>query len=220
MSVVDNIMENTTQKLLGFAQIQKNSTSRLLEALDKFIENTAFIYDSMKEKPFSLSNLSIQRPNIAFNINRKIFTSDVFFIARTQDGNASVEITTNLYHPKTTSETLAIIRVPKQTFLDKPETLFSYQFRKPSLFPTESQLERLNGNKVNNDQVVDSEILAASVHRRVIKDLGKPIVLSFKSVQATSLEETSCQFWNPHLGKSRVFSTILSEFIYFICYEL
>ena len=208
MSVVDNIMENTTQKLLGFAQIQKSSKSRLLEALDKFIENTAFIYDSMKEKPFSLSNLSIQRPNIAFNINRKIFTSDVFFIARTQDGNASIEITTNLYHPKTTSETLAIIRVPKQTFLDKPETLFSYQFRKPSLFPTESQLERLNGNKVNNDQVVDSEILAASVLRRVIKDLRKSTALSFKLLEATNLEETSCQFWNPHLGKSRVFLTI------------
>ena len=47
-------MENTTQKLLGFARIQKSSTSRLLEALDKFIENTAFIYDSMKENLFHL----------------------------------------------------------------------------------------------------------------------------------------------------------------------
>ena len=124
LSVVDNIMENTTQNLLGLAQIQKSSTTRLLEALDKFVENIAFIYDSMTEKPFSLSDLSIKRPNIAFNINRKIFTSDAFFIARTQDGNASVEITTNTYQPKITSETLAIIRVPKQTFLDKPE-LFS-----------------------------------------------------------------------------------------------
>ena len=47
-------MENTTQKLLGFARIQKSSTSRLLEDLDKFIENTAFIYDSMKENLFHL----------------------------------------------------------------------------------------------------------------------------------------------------------------------
>ena len=213
LSVVDNIMENTTQNLLGLAQIQKSSTTRLLEALDKFVENIAFIYDSMTEKPFSLSDLSIKRPNIAFNINRKIFTSDAFFIARTQDGNASVEITTNTYQPKITSETLAIIRVPKQTFLDKPETLFSYQFRKPSLFSTESQLQRLNGDKVNNDQVVDSEILAASVLQRIIKDLSNPIVLSFKSLQTTSLGETSCKFWNPHLGKSKLFSTILSACI-------
>ena len=209
MSVVDNIMENTSQDLLGLAQIQKSSTSRLLEALDKFIENIAFIYDSMREKPFALKDLSINLPNIAFSINRKAFTRDVFFIARTQYGNASVEITTNTNLSKVPAETFVIIRVPKQTFLDKPETLFSYQFRKPSLFLTESQLQRLNGNKVNNNQVVDSDVLAVSVLQRVIKDLRKPITLSFKPLQA-SFEGTSCQFWNPHLGKSKLYLIIFS----------
>ena len=209
MSVVDNIMENTSQELLGLAQIQKSSTSRLLEALDKFIENIAFIYDSMREKPFALKDLGINLPNIAFSINRKAFTRDVFFIARTQYGNAFVEITTNTNLSKITAETFVIIRVPKQTFLDKPETLFSYQFRKPSLFLTESQLQRLNGNKVNNNQVVDSDVLAVSVLQRVIKNLRKPITLSFKPLQA-SFEGTSCQFWNPHLGKSKLYLIIFS----------
>ena len=209
LSVVDNIMENTSQELLGLAQIQKSSTSRLLEALDKFIENIAFIYDSMREKPFALKDLSINLPNIAFSINRKAFTRDVFFIARTQYGNASVEITTNTNLSKVPAETFVIIRVPKQTFLDKPETLFSYQFRKPSLFLTESQLQRLNGNKVNNNQVVDSDVLAVSVLQRVIKNLRKPITLSFKPLQA-SFEGTSCQFWNPHLGKSKLYLIIFS----------
>ena len=209
MSVVDNIMENTSQDLLGLAQIQKSSTSRLLEALDKFIENIAFIYDSMREKPFALKDLSINLPNIAFSINRKAFTRDVFFIARTQCGKASVEITTNTNLSKVPAETFVIIRVPKQTFLDKPETLFSYQFRKPSLFLTESQLQRLNGNKVNNNQVVDSDVLAVSVLQRVIKNLRKPITLSFKPLQA-SFEGTSCQFWNPHLGKSKLYLIIFS----------
>ena len=209
LSVVDNIMENTSQELLGLAQIQKSSTSRLLEALDKFIENIAFIYDSMREKPFALKDLSINLPNIAFSINRKAFTRDVFFIARTQYGNAFVEITTNTNLSKITAETFVIIRVPKQTFLDKPETLFSYQFRKPSLFLTESQLQRLNGNKVNNNQVVDSDVFAVSVLQRVIKDLRKPITLSFKPLQA-SFEGTSCQFWNPHLGKSKLYLIIFS----------
>ena len=212
LSVVDNIMENTTQELLASAQIQKSSTSRLLEALDNFIENVAFIYDSMKKKPFNLSDLSIQLPNIGFNINRKVFTSDVFFIARNKDGNASVEITTSASQSVITSETLAVIRVPQQTFLDTPETLFSYQFRKPSLFLTESQLQRLNGKKVVNDQVVDSEVLSASVLGRVIKYLTKnPIILSFKPLQTTNLEET-CQFWNPDLRKSKFVSIIL-----FVC---
>ena len=222
LSVVDNIMENTSQELLGLAQIQKSSTSRLLEALDKFIENIAFIYDSMREKPFALKDLSINLPNIAFSINRKAFTRDVFFIARTQYGNASVEITTNTDLSKITAETFVIIRVPKQTFLDKPETLFSYQFRKPSLFLTESQLQRLNGNKVNNNQVVDSDVLAVSVLQRVIKNLSKPITLSFKPLQA-SFEGTSCQFWNPHLGKSKLYLIIFSvcvRVIFLRSYEL
>ena len=222
LSVVDNIMENTSQELLGLAQIQKSSTSRLLEALDKFIENIAFIYDSMREKPFALKDLSINLPNIAFSINRKAFTRDVFFIAKTQYGNASVEITTNTNLSKITAETFVIIRVPKQTFLDKPETLFSYQFRKPSLFLTESQLQRLNGNKVNNNQVVDSDVLAVSVLQRVIKNLSKPITLSFKPLQA-SFEGTSCQFWNPHLGKSKLYLIIFSvcvRVIFLRSYEL
>ena len=204
-------MENTAQELLGSAQIEKSSTTRLLEALDKFIDNIAFIYDSMKNKPFDLSDLSIQLPNIAFNINRKVFTSDVFFIARSKDGNASVEITTYANQSIINSETLAVIRVPQQTFLDKPETLFSYQFRKPSLFLTESQLQRLNGKKVINDQVVDSEVLSASVLQRVITNLTKhPIILSFKPLQRTNLKGSPCQFWNPHLGKLKLCSIILS----------
>ena len=139
--------------------------------------------------------------------------SDVFFIARNKDGNASVEITTSASQSIITSETLAVIRVPQQTFLHTPETLFSYQFRKPSLFLTESQLQRLNGNKINNDQVVDSEVLSASIIGRVIKDLTKnPIILSFKPLQTTNLEGISCQFWNSHLRKSKFGSITL-----FVC---
>ena len=187
-------MENTKQEILGSAQIQERSATRLLRALDNFIENIAFTYDSMKEKPFALNDLSIQLPNIAFNINRNVFTSDVFFIARNQDGNASVKIVINANQSEITAETLAVIRVPQQTFLDTPETLFSYQFRKPSLFVTESQLQRLNGNKVSNSEAVDSEVISASVLRRVIKDLSKPIVLSFKPSQTTSLEDHHASF--------------------------
>ena len=84
LAVVDNIMGDATHELLGFAQIQNNSATRLLETLDNFIENIAFIYNSMKEKPFNLSDLSIQLPNIAFNINRKVFTSDLFLSRETK----------------------------------------------------------------------------------------------------------------------------------------
>ena len=149
-------------------------------------------------------------PNIAFNINRKVFTSDVFFIARNKGGNASVKITISENQSITPSETLAVIRVPQETFIDMPETVFSCQFRKPSLFFTESQL--YNVWMETKSVLIKSltVVLSASVLRRVIKDLTKnPIILSFKLLQTKNLEGISCQFWNPHLRKSKFGSIIL-----------
>ena len=210
LAVVDSIMVNTTQELPGLAQIQKKSTSRLLEALDNFIERITFIYNSMKKKPFALSDLNKQYPNIAFHINRKVFKSDVFFIARKKAGNAFVEITTDANQSKITSETLAIIKVPQRTFLNKSETLYSYQFRKPSLFLTETQLQRLNRDKVTHNQVVASDVLSAAILRRHIGNLSNPIVLSFKPALTADLQGIlDCQFWNSDLGKSTLNSIVL-----------
>ena len=53
-------------------------------------------------------------------------------------------------------------------------------------------------------------VLSASVLGRVIKDLTKNrIILSFKLLQTKNLEGISCQFWNPHLRKSKFGSIIL-----------
>ena len=212
MAVFDNLIGNTTQELLGLAQIQNNSTSRLLEALDNFIENVAFIYDSMKNKPFTLNDLNKQFTYIAFDIKKDIFTSDVVFSAKSIGGNASVVITSPSNQPEITPETVAVIKVPQTLLLNETETVYSYQFRKPSLFLTHSQLQRLNGSKVKNDQVVDSDILSAAVLRRKIRNISNPIILSFKPSQTTDLEGTlECQFWNPYLSKSgfaRVFTNL------------
>ena len=80
------------------------------------------------------------------------------------------------------------------------------------MFLTESQLQRLNGKKVINDQVVDSEVLSVSVLGRVIEHLSKnSIIISFKPLQTTNMERASCQFWNPDLRKSK-FSLIILFF--------
>ena len=81
LAVVDNIMENTTQELLGSGQIQKSSTSRLLEALDNFIENIAFIYDSMKEKPFILV-ISAYNFRILLSISIETYSRVMYFLSQ------------------------------------------------------------------------------------------------------------------------------------------
>ena len=203
LAVFDNLIGNMTQELLGLAQIQNNSTSRLLEALDNFIENVAFIYDSMKNKPFTLDDLNTQFTYIAFDIKKDIFTSDVVFIAKSIGGNASVVITSPASQSEITPEIVAVIKVPQPVFRNKTETVYSYQFRKPSLFLTDAQLQRLNGSKVKNDQVVESDILSAAILRRKIRNISNPIILSFKPSQTTDLEGTlECRFWNPNLSKS------------------
>ena len=200
MAVVDDITENA--EILGYAQIQENSSSKLMEALENFVKKIDSVYKNMDQKPFNLTDLSTEMPNISFNIKRQLFTDEVFFIAREIEGNISVIITTNSNQSKVTSETVAIIKIPKEVFFNTSETLYSYQFRKPSLFLTETQLHQLNGNLTNNNQTVDSNVLSATVLLKSIRNLTNPVVLTFRvSEKQREAGSIDCQFWNPNLGK-------------------
>ena len=200
MAVVDDITENA--EILGSAQIQENSTSKLTEALENFVKKIDSVYKNIDQKPFNLTDLSTQMPNIAFNISRQLFTDEVFFIAREIKGNISVTITTNSDQFNITSETVAIIKIPREVFGNTSETLYSYQFRKPSLFLTETQLQQLIGHKSKNDQAVDSNVLSATVLLKNIRNLTNPVVLTFRlSEKQRVVGSVDCQFWNPSLGK-------------------
>ena len=144
----------------------------------------------------------MQFSNIAFAIIKDLFTRDVYFIARNKGGKAKVTITTNKTQSKITSGIEAVIKVPRQTFLLKEETLYSYQFRMPSFFLTEAQLQNINGNKTDVDLLVNSDVLSATIHLRRAQDLDDPIVLTFKkSIEQKPGETNDCQFWNASIRK-------------------
>lgn len=200
MAVVGDITENA--EILGSAQVQENSSSKLLEALENFVKKIDSVYKNINQKPFNLTDLSKQMPNVAFNISRQLFTDDVFFIAREIEGNVSVSISTNSNQTNITSETVAIIKIPGEVLTNTPETLYSYQFRKPSLFLTETQLQQLNGHKTKSDQTVDSNVLSATVLLKSIRNLTNSVVLTFRlSEKQREAGSVDCQFWNPSLGK-------------------
>ena len=200
MAVVGDITENA--EILGSAQVQENSSSKLLEALENFVKKIDSVYKNINQKPFNLTDLSKQMPNVAFNISRQLFTDDVFFIARDIEGNVSVSISTNSNQTNITSETVAIIKIPGEVLTNTPETLYSYQFRKPSLFLSETQLQQLNGHKTKSDQTVDSNVLSATVHLKSIRNLTNAVVLTFRlSEKQREAGSVDCQFWNPSLGK-------------------
>ena len=200
LTVTDQLLENSTAKLLGLSQIRHATASRYLGALDNFVREVDS--ESQKDKTFDLMNLTTELPNVAFSINRDLFTHDVFLIAIQKEGNVSVTISTDSKLAEITSKTLAVIKIPQETFIENPETLYSFCFTKPTLFLSEEQLENINGNKTIIDQVVDSIIVSASILARRIENLSNPIVLVFKkSDQQKEDEQLDCQFWSQSRGK-------------------
>ena len=180
LTVVDQPLENSTTELLGSAEIQQSSSSSILQALDDLVKEVVSISANQTNTTFDLENLTTEPPNIAFSINRDFFIHDVFFVAIRKEGNVSVSITTDNSLSEVTSQTLTVIKIPKQTFIETPETLYSFRFTEPSLFLTGGQLQNINGNKTTIEQVVRSNVLSTSILNRRVENLSNPIVLTFK----------------------------------------
>ena len=197
LNVVNQLLGSPTTEVLGSTQIQKASSSRMLKVLDNFVRVVGSIDENQTNKTLDLRELKVELPNIAFNINRDLFVRDVFFVATRKKGIVSVSITTDKKLAEITSETLSVIKIPKLTFMENPETLYSFSFTEPSLFLTEGQLQNINGNKTQIDQVVDSNVLSASILARKIEKLEIPIVLIFKKLEQQKVDGSiECRFWN------------------------
>ena len=202
LTVVDQLLKNPTTKLLGSAEIQQSSSSRILKASDNFVKVVDSISANQTNSTFDLKNLTTELPNVAFGINRDLFTHDVFLVAIRKEGQVAVSITTDNRLAEITPEILTVIKIPKETFIEKPETLYSFCFTEPSLFLTEEQLENINGNKIITKQVVGSNVLSASILARRVENLSKPIMLTFKKSRQQIADETlDCHFWNPSLSR-------------------
>ena len=197
LNVVNQLLGSPTTEVLGSTQIQKASSSRMLKVLDNFVRVVGSIDENQTNKTLDLRELKVELPNIAFNINRDLFVRDVFFVATRKKGIVSVSITTDKKLAEITSETLSVIKIPKVTFMENPETLYSFSFTEPSLFLIEGQLQNINGNKTQIDQVVDSNVLSASILARKIEKLEIPIVLIFKKLEQQKVDGSiECRFWN------------------------
>lgn len=202
LAVVDALTKNAAEKVLGPAQLKGSSSSKILEALENFIKKIDSASKNSESKSFNLTDLSKQLPNISFSISREKFANDVFLISKEKEGNLSVSITTDVNQSKVTSKTVAIIKIPGEVFTNISETLYSYQFRNPSLFLTETQLQQLNGTKTENTQTFESNVLSATVLLRSIKNLTNPVVLTFRlSDKQNEAGKIDCGFWNPNRGE-------------------
>ena len=202
LTVVDELLEKSATELLGLAEIQQASSSKILQVLDNFVKEFDYIPSNKTNSTFDLKKLTTERPNVAFSINRDLFPHDVFFVATRKEGHVSVRITTDNRLARITSETLTVIKIPRKTFIESPETLYSFCFTEPSLFLTNKQLRKINGDKTTIEHVIDSNVLSASIVGRKVENLSNLIVLTFKKSEEQAANETlDCQFWNSSLRK-------------------
>ena len=95
LNVINQLLEKSATELLGLTQVQKASSSRILQVLDDFVRVVDSIYVNETNKTLDFRELKVELPNFPFNINRDLFIRDVFFVAIRKKGIVSVSITTD-----------------------------------------------------------------------------------------------------------------------------
>ena len=203
VSSLDKLLEQP-KELIANSNIESNSSSGLLIALDTLAENINEILTNSADKVIENTTSVFQQGsvNVAFNIDRKRFIEDVFLVSRTFGNKVYINFTSDVKYAQITPETSSIIKIPKETFGNSTETMFSYYFKQSSLFLTEKQIRNLDNNGTQIDSFVDSNILSATVGFREVKNLTNPIILTFKKYMSRdSFELHNCEFWKPDMSK-------------------
>lgn len=80
LTVTDGLLEKSTVELLGLAQIQQATSSRILKILDTFVSAVGSIYANQVNKTLDLRNLITKLRNVAFSNNKNVFTHDVYLL--------------------------------------------------------------------------------------------------------------------------------------------
>ena len=203
VSSLDKLLEQP-KELIANSNIESNSSSGLLIALDTLAENINEILTNSADKVIENTTSVFQQGsvNVAFNIDRKRFIEDVFLVSRAFGNKVYINFTSDVKYAQITPETSSIIKIPKETFGNSTETMFSYYFKQSSLFLTEKQIRNLDNNGTQIDSFVDSNILSATVGFREVKNLTNPIILTFKKyMNRDSFELHNCEFWKPDMSK-------------------
>ena len=110
ISSVDKLLEQP-KELIANSNIESNSSSGLLIALDTLAENINQILTNSADQVTENTTSVFQQGsvNIAFNIDRKRFVEDVFLVSRTFGNKVFVNFTSDVKHAQITPETPVII---------------------------------------------------------------------------------------------------------------
>lgn len=199
-----NVLLEQPKELFAGSQLESNSSTDLLSALDTLAKNIDGVLRNSSDVSINStrSNFHQGTPNIAFAINETTVSKDLFLVCRRFGDNVYINITTDERQAQVTPNTLSIIKLPKEMFKYTEETLYSYYFKQSSLFLTEKEIKGLSKKKMQIVSPVDSAILSATVGFRDIKNVEPPIILTFKKSGVRNITaEHNCHFWKPQARK-------------------
>lgn len=200
VSSLNKLLEQP-KSLFARSQLESNSSTDLLSNLDTLAENIDRVLRNSRDSAISSieSNFQQGAPNVAFAINRTIVSGDLFLVCRKFGNNLHNSIITDERQVQVTSDTLSIIKLPKMMFTFSNEPVYSYCFKKSSLFLTEKEILGHSNNQEGIISPVDSVVSSATVGLRDIKDLTHPITVTFKKYDVTAVH--NCYFWDPQARK-------------------
>ena len=199
ISSLNELLEQP-KRLFAGSQLESNSSTDLLSALDTLAKNIDGVIRNSSGAGINSTDSNFQQgtPNVAFAINKTRVSKDLFLVCRRFGDNVHINITTDERQAQVTPNTLSVIKLPKQMFKYAEETLSSYYFRQSSLFLTEEEIKGLSKKQTQIVSPVDSVILSATVGFRDIKNVTPPIILTFKkSAVRNATAEHNCHFWDP-----------------------
>ena len=200
ISLLNKLLEQP-KALFARSQLESNSSTDLLSNLDTLAENTDRVLQNSSGTGINSAEANFQQgvPNVAFAINRTVVSEELFLVCRKAGENLHNSIITDERQAQVTSDTLSIIKLPKMMFTFSNEPVYSYCFKKSSLFLTEKEILGHSNNQEGIISPVDSVVSSATVGLRDIKDLTHPITVTFKKYDVTAVH--NCYFWDPQARK-------------------
>ena len=196
MKITSNILVSD-RKIITQAQRSAQTSATILQYLDIIAEKLGQIIAIGTNKTIFIK---IENPNVALAV---IYSKPIDLKvvgAETENGNLTLGFRDTNY-----GTVLASAEVPKDTFKNKSQIVYSFLFRNDLLFQTEKQLNDLQKGDKLSDQL-SSKILAVSFSKEIIENLTSQVSFIFKKTGNVSSKESQtvkniCTFWNPNIRK-------------------
>ena len=196
MKTINNILK-ADRKIITEAHRSFQTSATILNYLDIIAQRLG----KMAAATNQTISIEIIEPNVALAV---MYSKPVNFNvvgAETSTGNLSLG-----FQDTDNATVLASAKIPKETFQNKSQIVYTFLFRNDILFQTGRQLEEAFEAGKLLQSLISSKILAISVGKEKVENLTFPVLFVFKKTKKNFPKESQivdnlCTFWDPNKRK-------------------